>query len=195
MKFDNFLLNYFRPNATLDNFSQITKEYLISNKIKLIICDLDNTLVPHFSFLPNKNVINFFNLIKELDIKIYIASNNTKKRVSRFAHYLPQGIIENYIWNSKKPFTKKIKTFVKEINNYPTSQILVIGDQFITDIWFANRMKFKSLLLLPSFNPSINSQKNFLIKILDKIIYQKIAHKNLLIPITEIKEENEIDII
>lgn len=194
MKFDNFLLNYFRPNATLDNFNEITKEYLISNKIKLIICDLDNTLVPHFSFFPNKDVINFLNFIKELDIKIYIASNNTKKRVQRFAKYLPDNLIENYIWNSKKPFTKKIKSYVKEIKNLPSSQILVIGDQFVTDIWFANRMKFKSLLVLPTFNTNIKNQKNLFIRILDKLIYKHIAHKNLLVPIKN-NENDDIKII
>lgn len=193
MKLDNFLLNYFRPNATLDNLSEVTKDYLLTNKIKLIICDLDNTLVPHFSFFPNSDVIDFLTLLKSLNIKVYIASNNSKKRVVKFMNVLPKNLVVNFIWNAKKPLTRKISKFVKEIHAYPSSEVLVIGDQFVTDIWYANRMKFRSLLLLPEMNTNKKIQKNFFIKILDNMIYKHIQHKNLLIPIN--KKEDKIRII
>ena len=102
-----------------------------------MICDLDNTLVPHFNKFPNKYVFDFINKIKREGLLIIIASNNTKKRVTTFVNQLQKKIsVDGFLYNCKKPFTRKIR---KEIGkfNITYNDVVVIGDQFITDIFLA----------------------------------------------------------
>jgi predicted HAD superfamily phosphohydrolase YqeG len=50
-----------------------------------MICDLDNTLVPHYTKFPNKDVHEFINKVQNSGIEFVLMSNNIKKRVSIFA--------------------------------------------------------------------------------------------------------------
>ncbi|MCQ2956652.1 MAG: hypothetical protein MJ233_02095 [Mycoplasmoidaceae bacterium] len=85
LKKDKFtLLNYFRPSIFLKNYANFDPFLLKVNKIKLFICDLDNTLAPHFTYRPTKTAIKFVNDIKSMGIKFYVISNNRKSRVERF---------------------------------------------------------------------------------------------------------------
>ena len=83
-KYETFWLNYLRPNIFVRDISKINVRNLKIRGIKLIVCDLDNTLVPHFSKYPNKFAFDFLSKVNLEQIDIIIASNNTKKRVTKF---------------------------------------------------------------------------------------------------------------
>lgn len=190
-----FWLNYLRPNIFVRDVSKINLQSLKTNGIKLIICDLDNTLIPHFSKFPNKFVFDFLNKVKNENFNIIIASNNTKKRVMTFYNKLQETCeIDACLWNSKKPFSKKIKKYIKE-NNFKSDEIIFVGDQFITDIFMANRLKAKSILVLPLVN---NSQTtiNAFFRFIEKFIYRKLTHENIInhddIYIDKIKDSYEL---
>lgn len=170
-------LNYLRPNIFVKDISQIDIHSLKTNGIKLVICDLDNTLVPHFNKFPNKYVFDFINKIKREGLLIIIASNNTKKRVTTFVNQLQKTIsVDGFLYNCKKPFTRKIR---KEIGkfNITYNDVVVIGDQFITDIFLANRLKCKSILVLPMVDSNKSVSSNLLLKILENFIYKKLQHE------------------
>jgi HAD superfamily phosphatase (TIGR01668 family) len=96
----------------------------------MIICDLDNTLAPHFSRLPTRRVIDFCKKVYEHDIKLVIVSNNNKKRVNAYVNQLQ---INEAIANAKKPMKRKIVNLINRYNMQP-NEVIFIGDQFITDI-------------------------------------------------------------
>lgn len=182
-------LNYLRPNIFVRDISKIDIFSLKLNGVKLIICDLDNTLVPHFNKFPNKFVYDFISNVKNEGLKIIIASNNTKKRVEKFVNKLNETIqIDGYLWNCKKPFKHKIKKFLKD-NNFYASDAVIVGDQFITDIWLANRLKTKSILVLPMVDPNRNASYNFLQKFLERFIYKKLQLENTFIQNEEYDNE------
>ncbi|MEF9985285.1 MAG: HAD-IIIA family hydrolase [Malacoplasma sp.] len=187
-------LNYLRPNIFIRNLLDLDIHMLKISGIKLIICDLDNTLVPHFSKFPNKYVYDFINRIKQENIDIVIASNNSKKRVLTFVNKLKETIeIDGCIWNSKKPLTYKIKKYIKE-HNYSYNDIMIIGDQFIIDVFLANRLKTKSILVLPTIDPNEKASINIFLKILEKYIYNRLQHENILTKYSSgIKIGNEDD--
>jgi predicted HAD superfamily phosphohydrolase YqeG len=60
------------------------------------------------------------------------------------------------------------------------NEIIFLGDQFITDIWVANRIGSKSILVLPIIDQSSNTSSSKLIRFLDKFIYKKLEHGNYL---------------
>lgn len=179
-KISTFWLNYLRPNIFVRDISKINLRSLKARGIKLIVCDLDNTLVPHFSKYPNKFTFDFLQKVKSENIDIIIASNNTKKRVTIFFEKLKENSgVKKCIWNSKKPFSRKIKKYIKE-NNYNFEDVVFIGDQFITDIFLANRLKAHSILTLPLVDQSKTISINIFFRFIEKFIYKKLTHENIL---------------
>jgi predicted HAD superfamily phosphohydrolase YqeG len=97
---------------------------------KLLICDLDNTLSPHFNRLPSRRVMKFREELKKNNIKFVVASNNSKKRVLAYTKLLqPDGVISF----AMKPLKFKILRLMKRMG-YKPEETVIMGDQFITDI-------------------------------------------------------------
>jgi predicted HAD superfamily phosphohydrolase YqeG len=69
---------------------------------------------------------------------------------------------------------------LKKFNLHP-SEVIFIGDQFITDIWVANRVGSKSILVLPLIEQSSDQSSSLLIRFLDRFIYRKLEHGNYLL--------------
>lgn len=168
-------MNYFKPNAFVPSFQQIDIMSLKKSGIKLLVCDLDNTLAPHFNKFPINDAINFCQEIKKNGIIFVLASNNFKKRVKAFADKINPDVV---IWNCKKPLKHKIKKNIKKFNVKP-SEIVFIGDQFLIDVFCANRFGAKSILVFPLTNVKYQTQKGRLSSFIEKAIYKKISLQNM----------------
>ncbi len=168
------IVNFFKPSTYVESIEKINLQTLKENGTKLIICDLDNTLVPHFTKFPTKRVINFVESINDLGMNFVIISNNTKNRVEFFSNKLK---INNYIANAKKPFTKNIKNFINE-NNYKMEEVVIIGDMLITDVLAANFLKIESILVPPLVNndPSIGGFTKFI----EKKLFTRLSRDNII---------------
>jgi predicted HAD superfamily phosphohydrolase YqeG len=59
-------------------------------------------------------------------------------------------------------------------------QTAIMGDQFVIDIWLANRIGCTSILVLPMIDQSRNASSNWLIKFLDHFIYRRLEYINYL---------------
>lgn len=174
----SFFIDYFKPSTYVNSILDIDLEELKNQGIKLIICDLDNTLVPHFRKFPTNSSIKFIEDVKKHQFKFVIISNNSEKRVKFFAEKL--GIKEDYIANAKKPFPKKTKKFLEEKfeGKYKNSEIVIIGDMIITDIFVANILRINSILVPPLLEP-----EKFMNKILsftEKKVFKKLSRENLI---------------
>lgn len=175
-KRDRFtILNYFRPSLFLKSFTDLDPFLLKINNVKLFICDLDNTLAPHFTFRPTKAAIKFVEDIRKMGIMFYIVSNNRKSRVKRFCQYID---VDGYVSFSMKPMIHKIKKLMKRLKVTP-DQTLMMGDQFVIDILAANRIGCKSILVLPLVEQERNKSSRF-VNFLDKQIYSRLERNNLL---------------
>ena len=64
----------FYPNAYLSSVQEITIQFLIENKIKALILDVDNTLIDYYKNL-SEDVVNWANELQGQGIKGYILSN------------------------------------------------------------------------------------------------------------------------
>lgn len=139
------------PNLYLKKVEDITIEALIKNKIKLLILDVDNTLIDYYKNL-SEDVINWAKEMKGQGIKLYILSNtNDKKKVEEVAKKLEI----KYEYFAMKPFKKGFKKIQKETNIKPEN-IAVVGDQIFTDIIGGNRCKMFTILVEP-----INDKKDY----------------------------------
>ncbi len=188
------LFNYIRPNMFVKSIDDINLSLLKKLGIKYVFCDLDNTLVPHFTTIPTKSSIDFVNRLHEYDIKLIIVSNNSKKRVEKFCMLFNP---DDFVYNAKKPLLTKIKKMIKK-HNIDLDDAIMLGDQFITDVWAANRLGIRSVLVLPiirSTNKNIyKDEKNFLLRFLENYIYKKIQLTNVLSEIID-KMVDEYEIL
>lgn len=117
------------PNLYLKKVEDITIEMLIKNKIKLLILDVDNTLIDYYKNL-SEEVIKWAKEMRGQGIKLYILSNtNNKEKVEKVA----QKLEIPYKHFAMKPLKKGFKKIEKETNIKPEN-IAVVGDQIFTDI-------------------------------------------------------------
>ncbi|WP_342269413.1 HAD-IIIA family hydrolase [Spiroplasma endosymbiont of Aspidapion aeneum] len=171
----NFLLfNYFRPTMYLESYKKVNLEALKNSGIKLILCDMDNTLIRFDERIPSIDVINFVRKVNEMGFEFVIFSNNIKSRVTKCAQ---KAGVKNYFWNCKKPFLGKLKV-VKKLFRYKNNEIILIGDQLITDVFVANRANIKSILVEPLSKTIIGDNK--IVRFIEKFIFKTMNRKNLL---------------
>ena len=78
--------------------------------IKLVVFDLDNTLVPVTVKKPTKKVSDLFEDLKRKGFKLIIVSNSPKKRVAPFKDYL----CTDSAYFSFKPLKRKYNKILKK---------------------------------------------------------------------------------
>jgi len=132
------------PNAYFNKVEEITIEFLKLNKIKVLILDVDNTLIDYKKNL-SQSIIKWAKDLKGQGIKLYILSNtNKKEKVKEVARKLDI----KYKYFAKKPLKSGFLKIQKELNEMP-EKIAVVGDQIFTDIIGGNRCKMFTILVDP----------------------------------------------
>lgn len=132
----------FKPNVYFTNIQDITIEFLIKNKIKALILDVDNTLIDYDKNLAEET-IEWAKRLQGQGIKMYILSNTNKQdKVETVAKKLEIP----YEHFAKKP-SKRGFVRVKEILKIKEENIGVVGDQIFTDVFGGNRSKMFTILV------------------------------------------------
>lgn len=132
------------PKAYLKNVQEITIQFLMENKIKALILDVDNTLIDYYKNL-SEEVIEWAKELQGQGIKMYILSNtNKKEKVEMVANKLKLP----YRLLAKKPSKRGFKA-IQEILQIPPENIGVVGDQIFTDVVGGNRSKMFTILVDP----------------------------------------------
>jgi uncharacterized protein len=138
------MLKNFLPDEHVQNILDISPEKLVERGVKGIITDLDNTLVEWDRPEATPELIKWFNSIKEKGILITIVSNNTQQRVKSFSD--PVGI--PFIYSARKPMNKAFKRALRDMK-LKNEEIVVIGDQLLTDVLGGNRLGLHTILVVP----------------------------------------------
>lgn len=138
------LYSYLIPSEFVRSVFHITPELLVEKGIKAIITDLDNTLVEWDRPDATPKLIEWFASIKAAGIQVTIVSNNNELRVKSFAD--PLGI--PFIFKARKPLGN---AFLKALSimSVKREEVVVIGDQLLTDVFGGNRLKLHTILVIP----------------------------------------------
>lgn len=134
----------FLPSEFVKSVFDISPERLLEKGIRGIITDLDNTLVEWDRPDATPKLVNWLKSMKDAGIQVTIVSNNNELRVKSFAD--PLGI--PFIYKARKPMGK---AFIKALNTMDVKreEVVVIGDQLLTDVVGGNRIKLHTILVLP----------------------------------------------
>ncbi|WP_099158575.1 YqeG family HAD IIIA-type phosphatase [Virgibacillus ndiopensis] len=138
------MLKKFLPNEHVKSIFEIHPDNLKLKGIKGIITDLDNTLVAWDVKDATPEIVQWFKLMKEHDIKVTIISNNNQERVKFFSEPLDTP----YVFSARKPLSRAFKTAAKEMKLKKT-EIVVVGDQLLTDVLGGNFAGFYTILVVP----------------------------------------------
>jgi HAD superfamily phosphatase (TIGR01668 family) len=138
------LLKLFLPDEHVKTIFQITPEKLKKKGIKGIITDLDNTLVEWDRPNATPKLIQWFEDMQREHIDITIVSNNNKERVQSFAEPLKL----RFIFRARKPFGIAFRRAIKDMG-LKKDEVVVIGDQLLTDVFGGNKSGFHTVLVVP----------------------------------------------
>lgn len=137
------LIHHFVADEYVKNVFQIDLEKLKNEGKRVIFTDLDNTLVGATVKAPTPEIIEFLNQAKDLGFEVIIVSNNNKERVSYFAKDLS---IKAAHHKALKPLKLKLRKILKQYNR---SEVIMIGDQLMTDVLVAKRLGLYTILVEP----------------------------------------------
>ncbi|MBQ0138665.1 MAG: YqeG family HAD IIIA-type phosphatase [Kurthia sp.] len=135
------------PKEFVQSVLDLTPEKLQNLGIRGIITDLDNTLVEWDRAQATPVLEKWLQTMKDAGIQIIIASNNNEERVKKFAD--PIGL--PYLFRAKKPLLGAFKQALKQMGLKP-HEVMMLGDQMMTDMMGANRMKLHTILVKPVAN-------------------------------------------
>ena len=135
------MLKLFTPNYYIHRYTALRPAFLKEQGIQLLICDIDNTLVPHDVAVPDDEAIAFLESIQDAGIQIVFISNNVEERVATFA----KGLNIPFYPFAMKPLPKTYRKMLKDFH-VKRDVVAVLGDQLMTDILGANVMRFYTIL-------------------------------------------------
>ncbi len=138
------ILKRFLPNEHVKSVFEIHPEDLKARGIKGIITDLDNTLVAWDVAMATPEIIAWFKLMEKHEIKITIISNNKEERVKLFSEPLNTP----FVYGARKPLGQAFKKATKQME-LDRDQIVVVGDQIMTDVLGGNSAGFYTILVVP----------------------------------------------
>lgn len=132
------------PSLMVDTYRDVTPEMLREMGKKLLICDIDNTLVTYDDPHPTEELRAWFTRMNDGGITVAFVSNNDEERVTLFNSTV--GYIAHY--KSGKPGAKKILATI-ETAGVTKAETVLLGDQLLTDAAAANRAGIYSIIVPP----------------------------------------------
>lgn len=133
-------MTVFHADRKFERFEDVTPTLLKKEGVKLLLCDLDNTLRLHSEKEPADELADWVEELKNAGIKIVIISNNgRKKMMQRFCE--PLGI--DCVWWAKKPVSTKLTEAMLSHKIKPEETVM-LGDKWSTDVLAAKFAKVRA---------------------------------------------------
>ncbi|MDE6922130.1 MAG: YqeG family HAD IIIA-type phosphatase [Oscillospiraceae bacterium] len=136
---------WFRARYAYHDIYEITGEALARRGFKLLLADLDNTLVPYGVPLPDERLKAWRDDLAAHGVTLFVLSNNRHESRPRI---FAEGLGVPYIGHAGKP---KTPSFVKAMERMGVTreQTAIVGDQVFTDVLGGNRAGVAAILVEP----------------------------------------------
>lgn len=136
--------NKLYPDLYVNSIYEIDLEYLKKNGKKVLLMDIDNTMVGNFVREPSKELIEWVEKVKSYNLELCILSNAKKERVLKFNKDLNL----NFICKASKPTQQGYKKAC-DILNCKKNEMVMVGDQIFTDVLGGNIFDILTILVKP----------------------------------------------
>lgn len=132
------------PDYIFQEYSMVTPEFLKSLGVKIVICDIDNTIAPYEVPVPDEKIANWFSSMKNAGIRFVFVTNNNSERADLFNQTLGLTVYAN----AKKPLTIALKKALSDAG-LTFKDGATLGDQIFTDVLAGQFSKMKTILVPP----------------------------------------------
>ena len=123
-------MRFLTADRHFERFEDVTPEILKAESVKLLLCDLDNTLKVRRDTEPEEELVKWVEVCKKAGVKIVVISNNGKKRKIQ-AFCRPLGI--DCVWWAKKPMSTKLTEAMTKYG-FDKVETVMLGDKWSTDV-------------------------------------------------------------
>lgn len=168
------MLHLFCPDYRCGKIADISVAWLQAQGVKKLILDVDNTLLPWDAMEASAENLEWLECVHAAGIGIMLLSNNGGARLK---HIREQVGLPAVSW-AAKPLPLGFKRALHQMSLEGRSEVLVIGDQLITDVLGA-----KSLGLKVMWVKSL-AEKEFLVTRLtrkvEKIVINRLVQKGMM---------------
>ena len=136
---------WFRARFVAHDIYEITGRALERRGFKLLLADLDNTLVPYGVPLPDDRLKAWRDDLAAHGVTLFVLSNNRHENRPRV---FSEGLGVPYIGHAGTP---KTPSFVKAMEQMGVTreQTAIVGDQVFTDVLGGNRAGVSPILVEP----------------------------------------------
>ncbi|MCO4647351.1 hydrolase, HAD subfamily [Streptococcus infantarius subsp. infantarius] len=134
----------YRPTFVVEAVYDLKADDLLRHGIHAVLVDLDNTLIAWNNPDGTPEVRAWLDEMTMADISVVVVSNNSYSRVDRAVSRF--GV--DFVSRSMKPFTRGINKAIKRYG-FDRDEVIMVGDQLMTDIRAAHRAKIQSVLVKP----------------------------------------------
>ena len=138
------MIENYKPTYILEAVYYLTPQMLKEKGIKAVLVDLDNTLIAWNNPLGTPQMRTWLEEMKRAKIPVMVVSNNKYPRIKKAVE--PFGI--DFVSRAIKPFTRGMNIAKKRLDLKP-EELVMVGDQLMTDIRAANRAGIPSILVKP----------------------------------------------
>lgn len=123
-------MSIFKADRYFERFEDVSPEVLKEEKVRLLLCDLDNTLKVRRDTEPEDNLREWVKNCTKAGVKIVVISNNgKKKKIQKFCK--PLGV--EPVWWAKKPMSTKLTEAMVKYG-FLQSETVMLGDKWSTDV-------------------------------------------------------------
>lgn len=133
-----------KPDYAFERLSDITPEILLSFGVRVLLCDLDNTLVSPGTRYPTASAIAWLEKMRHGGVTVILVSNNSRKRVREFCRNLPLDGISQ----ARKPLPFGLTRARRKMKAEPR-ETAFLGDQLFTDVLGARLAGIVALYVQP----------------------------------------------
>lgn len=163
------------PDLFIENISALDVAQLRKRKIKGLLIDIDNTIVPWGETKIREGLQSWIEHIKIQGFVVCLVSNALKTRADELGTLLQVPVVGRAMKPMKKAFLKGLEEL-----ELPPQEVAVIGDQVFTDIFGANRANLFSILVNPLSTNELGVTK--LVRKVERKVLRWLAKKNLVSP-------------
>ncbi len=130
------------PKWIAPSLPELTPEFFTEHKIRLLMLDFDNTIVPYTTDTPSEQMLAWLQAMQSAPVQLCVVSNSKRSRVRVFCE--KYGL--DCITHAKKPFSKGIRQCLARFG-VPGENAALVGDQIYTDTLGANLAGITSILV------------------------------------------------
>ena len=141
------LLEEFKPTWMVKSIYSVSPEQLKAQGIRAVFSDLDNTLIAWNNPDGTPELHQWMDDLKKAGIPLIVISNNSKDRVAKAVASLDLPFMSR----SLKPLSFGITRARKKLG-LNKDEVVMVGDQLMTDMLAAHQAGVRSILVKPLIN-------------------------------------------